>query len=132
MIEALGSFIAESCLENLPKRIIEMAKIRLLDLLGAGIAGYRIGLYRPILNLLDVGGTQAGTVWGEGIMVSTRDAALINSFMAHSTYMEDGSRSTGGHPSSAVVPSLLSLGEMGGVSGEKLILALVLGYEIFI
>lgn len=131
LLERLGSFIAETQFSDLPPRVIDMAKVRLLDLLGAGLAGYRIGLYRPILEVLNVG-VGKSTVWGEGILVSTRDAAIINSFMAHSTYLEDGSRSTGGHPSSAVIPALLSLGETHCVSGDKVILGLVLGYEVFI
>lgn len=131
LTERLGSFIAETGFSDLPPRVVEMAKVRVLDLLGAGLAGYRIGLYRPVLDVLNVG-TGNSTVWGEGILVSSRDAAIINSFMAHSTYLEDGSRSTGGHPSSTVIPALLSLGEMHSISGDKVILGLVLGYEVFI
>ena len=131
LTERLGSFIAETGFSDLPPRVVEMAKVRVLDLLGAGLAGYRIGLYRPVLDALNVG-TGNSTVWGEGILVSSRDAAIINSFMAHSTYLEDGSRSTGGHPSSTVIPALLSLGEMHSISGDKVILGLVLGYEVFI
>ena len=84
-----------------------------------------------MLEVLDVAPGNS-TVWGEGMLVSARDATTINSFMAHSTYLEDGSRSTGGHPSSAVIPALLALGEARSVSGDKVILGLVLGYEIFI
>jgi 2-methylcitrate dehydratase PrpD len=131
LAERLGSFIAETGFSDLPRGVTEMAKVRLLDLLGAGLAGYRLGLFRPILDLLNVGPGNS-TVWGEGILISTRDATIVNSFMAHSTYLEDGSRSTGGHPSSAVIPAILSLGETHGVSGTNVILSLILGYEVFI
>lgn len=39
LLDQLGSFIAETRLSDLPARVIEMAKVRLLDLLGAGLAG---------------------------------------------------------------------------------------------
>jgi len=131
LAERIGSFIAETDFSDLPSRIKEIAKLRLLDLLGAGLAGYRIGLYRPVAEVLL---TEEGKsrVWGEGTLASCRDGAIINSFMAHSTYLEDGSRSTGGHPSSTVIPALLALGETLSVSGEKVIVGLVLGYEAFI
>jgi 2-methylcitrate dehydratase PrpD len=129
--EKLGQYLAECTFSDLPKRIVELAKMRVLDVLGAGMAGYRIGLYRPLLESLDLEGTCSSVVWGDGRLVSTRDAALINSFMAHSSYTEDGSRSTGGHPSSTVTPAILSLGEKIQISGEQLIVALVMGYEIF-
>ena len=131
LAERIGSFIAESEFSDLPSRIIEIAKLRLLDLLGAGLAGYRIGLYRPVAEVLHAGAGKS-RIWGEGTLVSCRDAAIVNSFMAHSTYLEDGSRSTGGHPSSAVIPALLALGETLSVSGDKVIVGLVVGYEAFI
>ena len=130
LIERLGTYLADTRFSDLPSGVIHTAKVRLLDLLGAGLAGYRIGLYRPVLEAVNVG-SGASTIWGEGRLVSARDAAIINSFMAHSTYLEDGSRSTGGHPSSAVIPALLSLGERDDVPGDQVILGIVLGYEVF-
>jgi 2-methylcitrate dehydratase PrpD len=102
MINDLGRFVAQGKYEDLPPAVVELAKTRILDLVSAGIAGYRLGLYRPLFEI--VGGKREATVWGEGVKFPLRDAALLNSFMAHSTYMEDGSRYTGGHPSSTVIP----------------------------
>ncbi len=130
MINELGTFVAETRYEDLPSAVVELAKTRILDLLSAGLAGFKLGLYRPLFEIL--GGKEEATVWGAGVRYPLRDAALLNSFMAHSTYMEDGSRYTGGHPSSTVIPAVLALGEMRKTSGKEVLLSVVVGYDVFL
>jgi 2-methylcitrate dehydratase PrpD len=130
MINDLGRFVAQGKYEDLPPAVVELAKTRILDLFSAGLAGYRLGLYRPLFEI--VGGKREATVWGEGVKFPLRDAALLNSFMAHSTYMEDGSRYTGGHPSSTVIPAAVALGEKRRSSGKEIILSVVVGYDVFL
>jgi len=130
MINDLGRFVAQGKYEDLPPAVVELAKTRILDLVSAGLAGYRLGLYRPLFEI--VGGKREATVWGEGVKFPLRDAALLNSFMAHSTYMEDGSRYTGGHPSSTVIPAAVALGEKRRSSGKEIILSVVVGYDVFL
>jgi len=131
LAERLGSYLAATGFADLPPTVVEKAKVRVLDLLGAAMAGYRLGLYRPLLSVLP---TASGNsrVWGEGTSAPAATAATVNSFMAHCTYLEDGSRTTGGHPSSAVIPAVLALAEALGAPGDKVILGIVLGYEVFI
>ena len=130
MINELGKFVAQTRYEDLPSTVVELAKTRILDLLSAGLAGYRLGLYRALFEIL--GGKGEATVWGAGVKYPLRDAALLNSFMAHSTYMEDGSRYTGGHPSSTVIPAAFALGETRRSSGKEIILSVVAGYDVFL
>lgn len=130
MINELGKFVAQTSYEDLPSTVVELAKTRILDLLSAGLAGFQLGLYRPLFEIL--GGKEEATVWGKGVKFPLRDAVLLNSFMAHSTYMEDGSRYTGGHPSSTVIPAVLVLGERRRSNGREIILSVVVGYDVFL
>src|SRR5213075_2000196 len=75
---------------------------------------------------------EEATLWGEERLASVREAALVNSFATHSTYLEDGSRFTGGHPSSVVIPAALAEAESRGQSGGELIAAVAAGYEVFL
>lgn len=126
----LGAFVANVDHDALPAPVVEAAKLRILDLLAAGLAGYRLGNQEPMMPFLS--GHGQATVWGIGPGFACRDAALANSFLAHSTYLEDGSRYTGGHPSSVVIPGALALGEERKLSGRALIAAVVAGYEVFL
>ena len=130
LVNELGRFIAETRYEDLPSSVVEMVKIRILDLLTAGLVGFRLGLYKPLFEIL--AGRGGVTVWGEGVKYPLLAATMVNSFMAHSTYLEDGSRFTGGHPSSVVIPSALSLGEVRRSSGKEVIVSVTLGYDIFL
>jgi 2-methylcitrate dehydratase PrpD len=130
LVNELGRFIAETRYDDLPPSVVETVKMRILDLLGAAMAGFQLGQYRPLFEIL--GGRPEATVWGEGIKYPLLPATLLNSFMAHSSALEDGSRYTGGHPSSVVTPSALSLGEVRGSNGKEIILSVALGYDLFL
>jgi 2-methylcitrate dehydratase PrpD len=131
LADELGTFLAQQRTDDLPAELMDMAKLRLLDLLGAGLAGYGTGLSRPLLNVLGLPPGRS-LIWGQGVRSSARTAATLNAFMAHCTYLEDGSRSTGGHPSSTVIPAVLALAEERDLSGLQLILGIVSGYEVFL
>jgi 2-methylcitrate dehydratase PrpD len=125
-----GKFIAQTRYDDIPIGVRHAAKVRILDLLGAALAGYHAGRHKALLPLLDSAGDV--TAWGLGRGLSLRDAILFNSFLSHSMYLEDGSRFSGGHPSSVVIPSAMAFAEKGHASGRDLITAVVVGYEVFL
>jgi len=124
-----GGLIEKTSYDQLPEDVIETAKLRLLDYFAVLAAGFEIQSYRPIAALAVRNGE--ASIFYDGRKTSLRDAALVNSFMAHSTWYEDGSRSTGGHPSSALLPALLAIAESRRKTGKDVILSTVIGYEIF-
>lgn len=127
----LGGFAAALRFEDLPGEVVDAAKLRVLDTLGAALAGVHLGNHRPVLELLESAGGPC-RLWGEARTGTPREAALVNSFATHSTYLEDGSRFTGGHPSSVVIPAAIAQGEARHASGAELIAAVIAGYEVFL
>jgi 2-methylcitrate dehydratase PrpD len=130
LVNAFGQFVARLDYQSLPAAVVEAVKTHILDTLGSGLAGCRMGNHLPLITLFGEPGSV--TVWGQGRRFPLRDAALLNSFLAHSTYLDDGSRFSGGHPSSVVLPSVLALAEAHGLSGQQLIVAVAAGYEVFL
>lgn len=130
LVGEFGKFIARTPYESLPARVVETVKLRVLDTLAAALAGYHMGCHRQLLPLL--GGAGEATGWGVGSRLSVRDAALLNSFLSHALYLDDGSRFTGGHPSSVVIPGAVALAERERATGRRLIAAVAAGYEIFL
>lgn len=130
IVDELGAFVARMRAETVPAAVASAVKIRMLDVLASAFVGFELGNHRMLLPLIGEGGT--ATLWGEGRRASPRDAALVNSFLAHSTYLEDGSRHTGGHPSSGVIPAAMALAESCGMTGRDLVAAIAVGYEIFL
>jgi 2-methylcitrate dehydratase PrpD len=130
LVDSLGSFVSRTRFEELPSHVVDAAKLRILDMLGAAVAAYGAGRHVQLLPQLD--GTGRTSTVGLGRKLPLRDAILFNSFLAHSLYQEDGSRFCGGHPSSVVIPSAMAFAEERGASGKALIAAVVVGYEIFL
>lgn len=130
LVNEFGKFIAQTRYENLPANVVETVKRRVLDLLAAGLVGYHMGCHKQLLPVL--GGAEQAYVWGLGKKFSLRDATLLNSFLSHALYLDDGSRFTGGHPSSVVIPSAVALAETERATGRQLIAAVAAGYEIFL
>ena len=126
-----GEFVSQVVLSDLPEDIISAIKLRMLDTLGVGIAGAQLGLSRPVIELFE-SDTKVSHVWGLPYLASAREAALANSYATHGTYLEDGSRFTGGHPSSVVIPAVFAQAEALHCSGAELIASTVAGYEVFL
>src|SRR3974390_2631500 len=130
LVHKFGQFVGSTRYEDLPGAVVNAVKIRILDTIGAGLAGFHLGNHHPLLDVIE--GQGSATVFGLGPRYSLRDATMLNSFLAHSCYIDDGSRFTGGHPSSVVIPSALALAETQDATGQELIAATAVGYEIFL
>lgn len=114
-------------------QVREVFRLRILDLVGCACAGYRLGTWRGLASALDAPGTVCS--WFEGTGRATGDALRVNAFMSHAAYMEDGSRSTGGHPSCVVTPTALTVAtSLRGKlpAPEDLLAAVASGYDVFL
>ncbi len=130
LAQHLGSFAATLRVQDLPPQVVADLKLRVLDLFGAAVSGVEAGGWIAFDREQAPG---KAWIWATGNRGAARDAAFLNSFVAHATYMEDGSRFSGGHPSSVVIPAVLATAEdTGHGDGSSLITALAVGYEVFL
>ncbi|WP_326539675.1 MmgE/PrpD family protein [Pseudorhodoferax sp.] len=127
---ALGRFAAGLRHTPPPAAVADALLLRTVDTIAAQLHGVRGGHARLLLQLLDAPGRFP--VWGTPHRRALRDAVAIDAALAHATYFEDGSRFTGGHPGSAVIPAALLLAAERGASGAQLIAAIAAGYEVFL
>jgi 2-methylcitrate dehydratase PrpD len=70
------------------------------------------------------------TVWATGTSLPLEDAAMVNGAMGHALDFDDVTSPLRGHPSIAVFPALVALGESTQCSGRDLIDAYVVGFEV--
>lgn len=112
---------------------LDALKLRILDLIGCACAGLRVATWRALADALDEPG--ASQVWFCGSARSIADALRVNVFMSHAAYMEDGSRSTGGHPSCVVTPTAFTVAaamRAGPPAPRVLLSAIAFGYDVFL
>jgi 2-methylcitrate dehydratase PrpD len=128
--QKFGQFAANAQYASLPSEVVSGAKLRILDVIAAACAAIQLGKEQQLLQMLESTGLVG--VWGSNANRSMRDAVIINTACAHACYFEDGSRYTGGHPASAVIPAMFALAQGRQISGQALLTSIAVGYEIFL
>lgn len=130
--EGLAEFTAKVEYGALPREVVRLAKERILDTLGAAVAGEADWeLKEPFLNACRGMGTGDCAVLGSGKReFPTARAAMINATFAHAAELDDGHKNAGCHAGAVVVPAALTLGWAQGASGAEILTAVVLGYEV--
>src|SRR5690625_3705694 len=117
--------------EHLPDQVVERAKLILLDSFTAIALGAQkekiislIGNFSSELNNGEV------PVIGTKTLLPKRDAAFMNGIAMVSDELDEGNPRAKGHPAAHFLPALLSLAMTEKVSGERLLTAFIVNYEI--
>jgi 2-methylcitrate dehydratase PrpD len=131
--KSLASFVCETSYSALPQEAVKFAKLCLLDLIGVAIAGSLQPTSRIARELI-CSAPQAGEagLWVSDQRLSLRSAAFLNAVQGHAIDMDDGHRFANGHPGVVTIPVAVALAEKEGLSGQDLLTAIVIGYEMFI
>src|SRR5690554_1842352 len=77
-----------------------------------------------------LGGPAEANVLGSGKQIGYTAAAFINALLAHADETDDSHAPSLTHPGCSIVPTTLTTADWRGRSGEDLIRAVVLGYDI--
>ncbi|MGI4859916.1 MAG: MmgE/PrpD family protein, partial [Janthinobacterium lividum] len=127
----LARYMVSSTRAALPDAVMVACKHRILDTFGAMVSGSRM---RPGMAALryvrSLGGTPQASVIGANFRTTAINAALANAMCAHSDETDDFEPVTKAHPGSSVVPSALAMAETMGGSGDAMIRAVALGYDM--
>jgi len=118
----------------LPAPVLKQAKVCLLDLVGASLAGAKARGAKILLEFStqQMGGLKEATVIRANKKLPCVAASLVNGFIANALDIDDGYRKIKGHPGAAVFPTVLAISEKIGATGKELLEALVVGYEVAI
>lgn len=130
--KVLSEFVARTGADDLPADLMPLAKLCLLDTIGAIALGSR---QRGGIAVRDfVTGIGAGnavsSVFGSSRRCTPPMAALANGMMGHAIELDDVHDESLTHPGVVVVPAAIASAEASGASGEALLCAIVLGYEM--
>jgi len=129
--EKLAKFVVETSYESLPAEAIRSAKQAIVDCLGCALAGSAEGGSKILGEYVKEKGCspEAGIIGG-GFMAPAPDAAWVNGTLAHILDYDDIAMVTGGHPTVALLPAALALGEKYHLSGKDVLLAYIIGFEV--
>jgi len=126
-----AAFIRDTTWDALPASVQQQAKMCLLDDLGAVISG----TLTPISHITAAYAAERmpgdeATILLHGKRSTAPGAAMANAYAGNGLDIDDSGRYTRGHPGAQLFPAALAVAEKVGASGQALLEALVVGYEI--
>lgn len=130
--EKFAKYIYEIKYEDLPKEVIEIAKERILDTVGALVAGYSSWTYSDafIESIKEMGSGGYKAISSKTGEFPIAKVAFINSTFAHAVELDDGHKNAGCHAGAVVVPTALAMAQAYECTGKDILLSVVLGYEV--
>ena len=129
-VSIIGEYAAAREYDDLSELTIVRARQVVLDFIGTMLGGYQTELGQLASNYAarKLPGNDASIV-GDGRRSTTEGAAWANAVMGKFLGMDD-SHSTAGHVASQLVPAALAQGEKLQLSGQQVITALAVGYDV--
>ena len=127
--EMVAKWVVETTYEDIPPDAIRVANESCFDLVGVILAGSTQQVGEIIRGYAgELGGTAEATILASGERTSAQNAALVNGTMGHALDYDDFGGF--GHPTVAIFPALLALGESIGATGRDLMEAYIVGCEV--
>jgi 2-methylcitrate dehydratase PrpD len=130
-METLTEYMVHARTAKLPAEVAMKGKHHILDTLAAIVSGAALPPGQIALQYVQAqGGTEEAQVITTPYLTTAVNAAMANAFIAHADETDDSHAASGTHPGCSIVPSALAMAERGNVSGERLLNAVVLGYDM--
>ena len=127
----LAEFVAGTRLSDISAPARERARWVIADSIPVVAAGMQQPEMQRFVakQLADAG---AGTAWviGTGKRAGALDAALLNGTAGTWLELDEGNLFAKGHPGIQVVPAAVALAQVSGYSGDEVLRAVALGYEV--
>ncbi len=122
----LAAFTQSVALGSLSSKVVENAKMAILDCLGVAVLAASQEIGEAVLKFARANGAAGPcTIWGTTMTASPRDAALFNGILAHGLDYDDRN-----HASTYTLATSLALAENSEASGAKVLEAFIVGREV--
>lgn len=129
--EIAANFIVETDYEQIPRDVVKLAKRSILDGLGCILAGTEEASGKIITEYVkEMGGNPEASVIGGGFKTSAPQAALANGTMGHALDYDDVAVNWLGHPTIALLPAVLAIGEREKLSAREVLEGYIIGFEV--
>jgi 2-methylcitrate dehydratase PrpD len=127
----LSEHIATALRRPLAPEVAARAKLHIVDTFAAMVSGARLEAgKRAMRYVAALGGARQAGVVASRIVTSAVNAALANGMCGHADETDDTHPPSLTHPGTSVVPAALAIGEAKRLSGERVLRAIVLGYDV--
>lgn len=127
----LAAYMVASRNNALTERVRFDARQRILDTVAAMVSGSSLPPGVMATRFIrGQGGQPECSVLASDVKTTAVNAALANAMLAHSDESDDFEAVTKAHPGSSVVPAAFAMAEKDHRSGDEMIRAVALGYDV--
>lgn len=127
---ALAAFASRTRDDAIPAAVRERAVHHMLDSAGIALAASRQDFAHRVLTAVrGLGGSGSVPVFGMPARLAPRDAAIVNGLLCHGLDFDDTHVAGIVHPTSCILPTVLSTAAMTGANGRAVVTAFVIGVE---
>jgi len=127
-LQELAGFACRTRLADLPAQVLERTRWLVADSLPVIAAGMQQPEMQALLKYHSSRGKSS--VLGTGRRADCLEAALLNGTAGTWLELNEGNLIAKGHPGIQVLPAALALAQQSGASGEALLMAIAVGYEV--
>lgn len=129
----LAEQVASLALEDIPPKILDHARLCVLDAFGAALRGSREPSALLVQGVAAAeGGAPLASVWGRPARAGVLQAALINGVSAHALDYDDTHQGVPVHATAAVLPAVFGAAELGKQTVGDLLAGYAAGAEVAI
>ena len=129
--QGIGKFIVKTKYQQIPKDVIEIAKLHILDTLGCMLAGSQEEAAQIMAHYVsDFGANYSSSIIPLGVKTTPAYAALANGVAGHVLDYDDYEWPSMAHPSVTVLPAVLAMGEKLRAGGKECLEAYLVGMEV--
>jgi 2-methylcitrate dehydratase PrpD len=127
----LSEYIASTLDRDIPRDVAIKTKYHVLDTIAAILSGSRLRAGRLAAAYVgSIGGNPEASVIGTSLVLPAGSAALANGMAGHADETDDSHLAGRFHPGCGIVPAALAIAEQQDLSGQDLLRAVALGYDI--
>ena len=128
---ALADYVAKTLDRELPAAAAARTKLHILDTIAAMVSGSRLKPGAFAARYVDsIGGKPQAMVIGTSLLTSAVNAALANAMAAHADETDDTNPVGPFHAGCGTLAAALATGELAGRSGNDMLRAVALGYDV--
>jgi 2-methylcitrate dehydratase PrpD len=127
----LARFVNSTAYQDLPPVAIEHAKMILASTFASAAVGTSIESARIIRQLAkEQGGKPEAAIWFDGARLPVAEAARVNAVLSDAAASDDSDIRNTAHEGTTLTAAGLAIAERTGASGQDLLGAMVLGYDV--
>ena len=128
----ITSTLAELVVHSKPdSEALKSAQKGLIDYFASSLTAKDSGTGKHLKEWFkEEGGHMQVPLIGQHTSASAKQAALFNGYLGHALDLDDVHTEVRGHPSTVIIPALLSAGASGEFSGKRFLEAYTIGVEV--